>query len=428
MRRKIGAVPGAVVYTGPQRDYGAHLQLIHYQEDSLEETEVSDIASLPKLLEAPGVHWLNVVGVHDTKLLENLGQVLGLHPLTVEDLASLGQRPKTEEYEHYLFMVFRILTRHGVPVTTSEEQGAQGRGSAPGARAADPAAAEAPGAATPATGPATPAPGPATPATGPAAATPTRSPAAPAKLVQLEPSASAGTVGHDLLHSEQFSLVLREGLLVTFQELERDPFEPLRERLRKGAGRLRKMGADYLAYTLIDLVIDQYFEVVEAYGDDLEAIEEKILRGPERDSLERVNDLRRDLLVVRRAVWPLRDVMASLQRKDQAYFSPEVSNYLRDAHDHAVQVMDAVETQREQLTSLHDIYLTLLSVRMNDVMKVLTIIATIFIPLTFLAGIYGMNFKYMPEYHWRWAYPALWLVMLLLGGGMLAAFRRRGWL
>jgi magnesium transporter len=383
MRRKIGAVPGAVVYTGPQRDYGAHLQLIHYQEDSLEETEVSDIASLPKLLEAPGVHWLNVVGVHDTKLLENLGQVLGLHPLTVEDLASLGQRPKTEEYEHYLFMVFRILTRHGVPVT---------------------------------------------PATGPAAATPTRSPAAPAKLVQLEPSASAGTVGHDLLHSEQFSLVLREGLLVTFQELERDPFEPLRERLRKGAGRLRKMGADYLAYTLIDLVIDQYFEVVEAYGDDLEAIEEKILRGPERDSLERVNDLRRDLLVVRRAVWPLRDVMASLQRKDQAYFSPEVSNYLRDAHDHAVQVMDAVETQREQLTSLHDIYLTLLSVRMNDVMKVLTIIATIFIPLTFLAGIYGMNFKYMPEYHWRWAYPALWLVMLLLGGGMLAAFRRRGWL
>jgi len=373
------------------------------------------------------VHWLNVVGVHDTKLLESLGQALGLHPLTVEDLASLGQRPKTEEYEHYLFMVLRILTRHGVPLATSEQQGAHGHDPAPEERAAGPAA----GARAASPAPATPAPGPTTPATSapvPAAATPAPSPATPAKLVQLEPSASAGTVGHDLLHSEQFSLVLREGLLVTFQELESDPFEPLRERLRQGAGRLRKMGADYLAYTLIDLVIDQYFEVLEAYGDDLEALEERILRGPERDSLEHVNDLRRDLLVVRRAVWPLRDVMASLQRKDQAYFSPEVSNYLRDAHDHAVQVMDAVETQREQLTSLHDIYLTLLSVRMNDVMKVLTIIATIFIPLTFLAGIYGMNFEFMPEYHWRWAYPALWLVMLLLAGGMLASFRRRGWL
>ncbi len=382
-------MPGAVVYTGPQRDYGAHLQLIRYQETSIEETEVTDIAGLPQLLEAPGVLWLNVVGVHDTQLLENLGQVLGLHLLTVEDLASLGQRPKMEEYDGYLFMVLRILTRRGVPLSVSAPEGAPK---------------ETPGAAQSA-------------------------PSVPlAKVLLPDPAEHAGSGRPDLLHSEQFSLVLRGNLLVTFQELESDPFGSLRERLRQGRGRLRTMGADYLAYTLIDLVIDQYFDVLEGYGDDLEALEEEILRGPERDSLERVNALRRDLLVVRRAVWPLRDVMASLQRKDLTYFSPEVSNYLRDAHDHAVQVMDAVETQREQLTSLHDIYLTLLSVRMNDVMKVLTIIATIFIPLTFLAGIYGMNFEYMPEYHWRWAYPVLWLIMLVLGGGMLAAFRRRGWL
>jgi len=360
------------VYTGPERTYGARLQLIRYQEDQFAEQQVDDVTQLPKLLAEPGVRWLNVVGVHDTKLLEDLGSALKLHPLTVEDLASLGQRPKVEEYEGYLFMVMRMLTRHGLPLPTD-----------------------------------TPAP-----------ATTDGTPAA----------AAVSALAAGPLHSEQFSLVLQDNLLITFQELETDPFGPLRERLRTGRGRLRKMGADYLAYTLIDLVIDQYFEVLEAYGDDLESLEEEILRGPQRDSLQRVTDLRRDLLVVRRAVWPLRDVMGSLQRKDLEYFSPDVSNYLRDAHDHAVQVMDAVETQREQLTSLHDIYLTLLSVRMNDVMKVLTVISTIFIPLTFLAGIYGMNFENMPEYHWRWAYPLLWVIMLSLAGGMIVSFRRRGWL
>ncbi len=376
----MGALPGTVVYTGPERTYGAHLQLIRYQEDQIVEQQVDDVTQLPKLLAEPGVRWLNVVGVHDTKLLEDVGRALELHPLTVEDLASLGQRPKVEEYDGYLFIVMRMLTRHGLPLPTESP------------------------AATAAGGPGSPAP--------------EKTPAAAAESA-LAPGP---------LHSEQFSLVLQDNLLVTFQELETDPFGPLRERLRTGRGRLRKMGADYLAYTLMDLVIDQYFEVLEAYGDDLESVEEEILRGPQRDALQRVTALRRDLLVVRRAVWPLRDVMGSLQRKDLEYFSPDVSNYLRDAHDHAVQVMDAVETQREQITSLHDIYLTLLSVRMNDVMKVLTVISTIFIPLTFLAGIYGMNFAYMPEYHWRWAYPLLWVIMLSLAGGMIVAFRRRGWL
>jgi len=360
-----------VVYTGPERHYGARLELVRYAKDSFEQTAVGRTADLPELLAGPGVHWLNVIGVHDTRLLEELGKVLGLHPLTVEDLASLGQRPKVEEYDSYLFMVMRMLTRRGSPLGLAPPQGAAQAGGG----------------------------------VGPEGATADVTP----------------------LHSEQFSLVLREGLLVTFQELEVDPFGALRERLRHGKGRIREMGVDYLAYTLIDLVVDQYFDVLEAYGDDLEALEEEILAEPTRRSLERINELRRDLLVVRRAAWPLRDVLASAQRKDLAYFSPEVTTYLRDAQDHAVQVMDAVETQREQVTGLHDVYLSLLSVRMNDVMKVLTVIATIFIPLTFLAGIYGMNFEYMPEYKLRWAYPAFWLVNLTVAGVMIAAFRRRGW-
>lgn len=309
---------------------------------------MADPAELHGLLEAPGVHWLNVAGVHDAGLLERVGTALELHPLTVEDVASLGQRPKVEEYEGYLFMVVRMLSH-------------------------------------------------------------------------VEANGAA-------LRSEQLSLVLRDRLLVTFQESQESPFEPLLERMRQGGDRARKMGADYLAYSLIDLVVDQYFAVLEEYGDELETLEGEVLLGPSRGQMERVNALRRHLLIVRRAVWPLRDVMASLLRKDLPYFTDEVGDYLRDVHDHAVQVVDMVDTQREVVTSIHDIYLTNLNLRMNDVMKVLTVIATIFIPLTFLAGIYGMNFDYMPEYHWRWAYPALWVLMLTLAAGMILAFRRRGWL
>ncbi len=335
------------MYTGQERPGAAKLRLLTFSEQQFTERDVAGPDELRPLLAAPGVHWLNVLGVHDTRLLEALGTALRLHPLTVEDLASLGQRPKVEEYDDYLFMVARMLR-----------------------------------------------------------------PCAP----------------DEVLRSEQFSLVLREGLLVTFQESDGDPFGPLRERLRQGRSRVRGMGADYLAYALIDLVVDQYFAVLEGYGDELEAMEEEVLEGPARDQVQRVDRLKRNLLVVRRAVWPLRDALASLLRTEPAYFTRPVKDYLRDAHDHAVQVVDAVETQRELVTGIHDLYLTTLNVRMNDVMKVLTIIATIFIPLTFLAGIYGMNFEHMPEYHWRWAYPALWLIMLGIASGMIVYFRRRGWL
>ncbi len=320
--------------------------MLTFTEQELTERDVGRTDELPQLIATPGVHWLNVIGVHDTRLLEALGTTLRLHPLTVEDLASLGQRPKVEEYEDYLFMVARML----------------------------------------------------------------------------RPSATGGA-----LRSEQFSLVLRTGLLVTFQEADGDPFGPLRERLRQGRSRGRSMGADYLAYALIDLVVDQYFAVLEGYGDELEVMEEEVLDSPARAQMERVNRLKRDLLVVRRAAWPLRDALASLLRTEPVYFTRAVKDYVRDAHDHAVQVVDAVETQRELVTGIHDLYLTTLNVRMNDVMKVLTIIATIFIPLTFLAGIFGMNFDHMPEYHWRWAYPALWLVMLGIAAGMIVYFKRRGW-
>lgn len=228
--------------------------------------------------------------------------------------------------------------------------------------------------------------------------------------------------------SEQLSLVLGPDYVLTFQERPGDVFAPVRERLRRGKGRMRKLGADYLAYALIDVIVDSYFSVLEHYGDTLEELEEEILREPTPHSLERVNRLRRELLFLRKSIWPLRELMGTLQREESPVVSAVVVTFLRDAYDHSIQVIDTVETFREVLSGLHDFYLTSLSFKMNEVMKVLTIIATIFIPLGFLVGVYGMNFDVMPELHLRWGYPALWLFMLTLVAAMLVLFRRRRWL
>ncbi|UCH26106.1 MAG: magnesium/cobalt transporter CorA [Trueperaceae bacterium] len=228
--------------------------------------------------------------------------------------------------------------------------------------------------------------------------------------------------------SEQLSLVLGPDYVLTFQERPGDVFAPVRERLRRGKGRMRKLGADYLAYALIDVIVDSYFSVLEHYGDTLEELEEEILREPTPHSLERVNRLRRELLFLRKSIWPLRELMGTLQREESPVVSAVVVTFLRDAYDHSIQVIDTVETFREVLSGLHDFYLTSLSFKMNEVMKVLTIIATIFIPLGFLVGVYGMNFDVMPELHLRWGYPALWLFMVTLVAAMLVLFRRRRWL
>jgi len=350
---QVGQSPGTVVYLGPERDAAVTVQLIRYRDERFEELrDLSLDDALARLGEGEGVRWLNVNGVHQAELVERIGQALDLHPLTMEDIVSLGQRPKVEDYDRYLYVSLRMLS--------------YGDAQDPG--------------------------------------------------------------GRPHLQNEQLSLVLTGGVVVTFQERPGDVFEPLRERLRQGKGRLRRMGPDYLAYALMDIVIDRYFTVLEDYGDAIEALEAEILEDPSNDVLQRVNHLKRETLLVRKAVWPLREVISGLERDEGELMSREVIAYLRDAHDHAIQVIDTVETLRDMLTNLHDMYLSALSYRMNDVMKVLTIIATIFIPLSFLVGVYGMNFQHMPELKWPWAYPALWGVMLAVALGMLAAFRRRGWL
>ena len=236
------------------------------------------------------------------------------------------------------------------------------------------------------------------------------------------------------LTTEQISIFLGRGWVLTFQETADDPFEPVRDRLRRGRPRIRGAGSDYLAYALVDALVDSFFPLLEQYGERLEALEDELLEQPEKDALGRVHAIKKDLMEFRRATWPLREVITGFERQDIGLVGDQARLFLRDCYDHTVQLMDIVETYRDMAGALTDLYLSSVSNRMNEVMKVLTVIASIFIPLTFLAGIYGMNFDpdaspwNMPELNWRWGYPVFWGVILALGGGMIWLFRRRKWL
>ena len=227
---------------------------------------------------------------------------------------------------------------------------------------------------------------------------------------------------------EQVAIILGKGFVLTFQELYGDVFNPVRDRMRQGKGPMRRSGADYLAYALVDALIDGYYPVVESYGDTLEGLEDRIVESPGVHVLREVHGIKRELLAMRRAVWPMREVVNHLIREPSVFVTDEVRVYLRDVYDHCVQIIDVVETYRELSGGLMDVYLSAVSNRQNEVMKVLTIMASIFIPLTFLAGLYGMNFEHMPELHYRWSYPLLLAVMVAMVGAMVWYFRRKGWL
>ncbi len=230
--------------------------------------------------------------------------------------------------------------------------------------------------------------------------------------------------------AEQISLVLGNNFVISFQEgVEGDVFNPIRERIRGAKGKIRKLGADYLAYNLLDIIVDNYFVILEKLGEDIESIEEELVRNPAKETLLKIHALKREMIFLRRAVWPLREVISRMERGDSPFLINEITRiYLRDVYDHAIQVIDTIEIFREMLSGMLDIYLSSISNRLNEVMKVLTIIATIFMPLTFIAGIYGMNFKYMPELEWRWGYFVVLFIMAAVGGIMVVYFKRKKWL
>ncbi len=241
------------------------------------------------------------------------------------------------------------------------------------------------------------------------------------KMLQLDSKSNK-------LIQEQISIIFGERFVVSFQEAEGDVFNPIRERLRLGKGRMRKMGADYFAYTLMDSIVDNYFVIIERLGERIEDLDEEIINKLSKKTLPRIHDLKGQLIQVRKAVWPLRDIVSNLDRTESELIKDGTSIFLKDLYDHSVQVIDTVETYRDLTSGLFDMYLTTINNRTNDIMKVLTMMATIFIPLTFIVGVYGMNFHYLPELDWHYGYHFVWALMIAIALGILGFFRKKGWM
>ena len=344
--KKAGLPPGTLIYSGEEKAYKPKISLIDYSETSFQETEIKNIKECFPFKDTPTITWINIDGVHDTSIIEKLGNHFELHPLIMEDIVSTQQRPKMEEYNKYIFIVLRMLHFN------SKEE----------------------------------------------------------------------------LISEQVSLVLGSNFVISFQESIGDVFQPIRERISKGKGRIRKMGADYLAYALIDAIVDNYFIVLEKLGDTIESIEDDLIQKPSPHVLQTIHTLKREAISLRKSVWPLREVISSMDRSEATLIRKATRLYLRDVYDHTIQIIDTIESLREMVSSMLDIYLSSVSNRMNEIMKVLTIFAAIFIPLTFSAGIYGMNFANMPELGWRWGYPAVLISMAVVAAALLYYFKRKNWL
>ena len=227
---------------------------------------------------------------------------------------------------------------------------------------------------------------------------------------------------------EQISIIFGRGYVITFQESEEDAFGPIRERIKKGSGTIRKAGADYLVYSMIDTIVDGYFSILEQIALKLEYIEEDLITNPQTEDLQAIHNLKTETTMVQKSIWPLRDILGRFEKGESKYIDKSTLLFIRDVYDHALQVIDTTQTFRDMLTGMIEIYMSSLSNKMNEVMKVLTIIATIFIPLSFITGVYGMNFKNMPEIAWRWGYAAVWGVIIISALGMLLIFWRKKWL
>lgn len=353
-RKQPGAAPGTLVYEGAREPGPVRVHVYDYDADRLEERTLEDVAACIAYRDRETTTWINVDGVHDVELVEQLGRIFDIHPLTLEDIVSTDQRPKMEEYPGYVFVVLQMMHYDHARVA---------------------------------------------------------------------------------LASEQVSFVIGPGYLVSFQEsVEGDVFDPVRQRLREQRGRIRGAGADYLAYALIDVVVDYYMEILEGLGEHIEDLEDEVTVEPGPDVIHRINRLRRKVVLLRRSIWPLRDVVTALERSERPFMSPETDVFFRDVYDHTVRTVELIESAREVLATLADLHLSTLSFRMNEIMKVLAIISTFFLPLTFIAGIYGMNFNpeaspfNMPELNWFFGYPFAWAVMLAVALVMYLFFRRKGWL
>lgn len=342
--KKAGLPPGTLVHVGEKKTDYVRIRVIDYDGENLEEREVETIEECFHYKDSHTITWINIDGLHDMDVIQQIGECYGLHPLVLEDIVHTDQRSKVEDFEDYIFVILKMLSY--------EDE-------------------------------------------------------------------------YESINFEQFSLVLGKNFIISFQERFGDVFDPVRERLRKKSGRIRQRKADYLMYALLDAVVDNYFSVLDTIGLRIESCEEQLISEPNEDTLKNIHLIKKELTTLRRSVWPHRDMISNLYKLESDLIRDNTHIYLRDVHDHTIQTIDIIEAFRDMVSNLTEAYISDISNRMNEVMKVLTVIATLFIPLTFIAGIYGMNFKYMPELERPWAYPLVLVCMFIIIVIMLIWFKRK---
>lgn len=346
-KKKVGLPPGTLIYTGEKVTEKTKIKLTDYAEDRFNLDEFQEIQMDLTKIEKPFIRWIDIYGLAQVKVIEEIGHQFKLHPLVLEDILSPNQRPKLEDFGNYIFVVLKKLS-------WNQEQ--------------------------------------------------------------------------EDFEYEQISLILGENYVISFQERDTNLFNPIYERIQVPKGKVRVMGADYLYYVLIDIIIDDYFVVIEKVGENIENIEDILIKNPEPETLQLIYRLKRSSIELRKSIWPIREVISKLQREQSNLIGDELQIYLRDIYDHIFRISDLLENYRDIIFGMLDMYLSSVSNKMNDIMKVLTIISTVFIPLSFLAGFYGMNFLYMPELKNPSAYPILIMIMVSVALVMVYFFKRKKWI
>ncbi len=345
--QKVGQPPGTLVYLGEERTEPVRVTIIDYDATRLQEEETQTIEACVPFIDTETVTWIQIEGIHEIPIIEEIGECFGVDPLLLEDMMNPTQLPKIEVSEDYVFIILKNLDYN---------------------------------------------------------------------------TASARVT------REQISLIIGVNFVISLQENYSDIFTSIRNRLRNAHGRIRRMQSGYLAYALIDIIVDHYFMVLNEINERIQVLEEEIIKDPSPEILAKVNVLREEQLLLRRPILPLRDVLIEILDDEIPLLGENTDRYFRDIYDHLSQVIQMLEVIRSAVSGLFEVYTSAVSHRMNEVMKVLTIVATFFIPLTFIAGIYGMNFKFMPELESQWGYPVILLVMLTISIGMFIFFKCKKWL
>ena len=341
---KAGLLPGTLMHIGESKKHMPKISILDYDSAKFQEKIVKHVEECFPFRWKKSITWINIDGIHDPKIIQDIGKHFGFHSLLLEDIMNNEQRPKIETFEDHIFIILKMLSYAKKEVAT-----------------------------------------------------------------------------------EQISILIGKNFVISFQESEGDIFDPIRKRIRDNKGKLRKRGSDYLAYSLIDAIVDHYFAVLEKLEEQIEEAEESINR-PTAETIKIMHQLKRQTISLQRSIWPLREVVSGMMRSESAILKKTTAIYLRDVYDHTIQIMDTIETFRDILAGMMEVYLFSVSNRTNEIMKVLTIIGTIFIPLTFITGVYGMNFSFMPPLTWKYGYYTVMIGMLIIIIFLLLYFRKRKWI